>query len=55
MPASIIILIPNLIGSQKSGDAHVLSRTVGIFFFLAIFVIIGISIISKVAVPGDSN
>ena len=55
VPASIIISIPNLIGLQNKGEAQVLSITVGIFFFLAIFVMKGISIISKVAVPGDSK
>ena len=55
MPASIITLIPSLIGSQYKGDAQVLSKTVGIFFLLAILVINGISTISKVAVPGDSR
>ena len=47
--------IPSLIGLQNNGDAHVLSITVGILFFLAIFVMKGISIISNVAVPGDSK
>ena len=51
----MITLIPRLIGSQNKGDAQVLSKTVGIFFLLAILVINGISIISKVAVPGDSK
>ena len=55
VPASIIILTPSFIGSQKRGDAQVLSRTVGIFFFFAIVVILGISRISNVAVPGDSK
>ena len=55
VPASITILIPNFNGSQKRGDAQVLSITVGTFFFFAIFVILGISSISNVAVPGDSR
>ena len=55
MPASIITLTPNLNGWQNNGEAHVLSQTVTILYFFAIFVINGISSISKVAVPGDSK
>ena len=53
--ASTIILTPNLNGLQNIGDAQVLSATVIILFFFAIFVIFGKSIISNVAVPGDSK
>ena len=51
----MIIFIPSLTGLQNNGDAQVLSKTVGIFFLIAILVINGISRISKVAVPGDSK
>ena len=50
-----MILTPSLIGLQNNGDAQVLSKTVGMFFFFAILVINGISSISNVAVPGDSK
>ena len=53
--ASTIIFTPNLSGLQNIGEAQVLSATVIILFFFAIFVILGKSIISKVAVPGDSK
>ena len=55
VPASTIILIPSFNGLQNIGEAHVLSATVIILFFFAIFAIFGKSIISNVAVPGDSN
>ena len=51
----MIILTPNFNGLQNIGDAQVLSITVIILYFFAIFVILGTSIISNVAVPGDSK
>ena len=49
------MLIPSFNGLQNIGEAHVLSATVIILFFFAIFIILGKSIISNVAVPGDSK